>query len=60
MSGHGTPEEMQKEVDKWFKLSIGTIIIHIIINLLSLSLLLLSYDWSNWFLCCNEFIISLT
>ena len=27
MSGHGTPEEMQKEVDKWFKLSIGMYII---------------------------------
>ena len=30
MSGHGTPEEMQKEVDKWFKLSIGIIIIYYI------------------------------
>jgi hypothetical protein len=29
MSGHGTPEEMQKEVDKWFKLSIGIIIYYI-------------------------------
>ena len=30
MSGHGTPEEMQKEVDKWFKLSIGMYIYIII------------------------------
>ena len=29
MSGHGTPEEMQHEVNKWFKISVGIIIVHI-------------------------------
>jgi len=54
MSGHGTPEEMQKEVDKWFKLSVGMYFtLSIFINIIDLYDIIIIINQNDNFIILN-------